>query len=201
MGGGAPVDTRIGLELYGNNEPGGGVYYPHQVLLLPSEVRYAIERSGALPSEIRMQAEQVGPLAPWGFGSYIPFESALQRAVRARPPILFGPAYGPRPPLPQPPPGPVPSAQVPPGQGYVRPKETMPAPNYIPPQMVDASLPAATLLQPNGTYEASEGIHYYPLRRHPTTAPASQPSLVSQLSTSTQGQATPRNQLTAIAKP
>src|SRR5260370_40232824 len=31
VGGGAPVDTRVGKELYGNNESSSVVYYPHQV--------------------------------------------------------------------------------------------------------------------------------------------------------------------------
>src|SRR5947209_16336701 len=113
VGGGAPIDTRVGKELYGNNESSSTVLYPRQVLLLPSEIRYAIQRSGALPSEIRTLADRIGPLAPYGRGSYIPSESALQIAARAQPPLLFGPAYGPRPQPPAPPPGPSPSEKVP----------------------------------------------------------------------------------------
>jgi hypothetical protein len=202
IGGGAPVDTRVGRELYGNNESSSAFYYPRQVLLLPSEIRYAIERSGALPSEIRVQADQVGPLAPYGVGSYIPAQSALQRAVRAKPPILFGPAYGPQPQPPAPPTGPVPSAQVPPGGGYTHPQEVAPAPapGYISQQALDASLPTGTFIQPNSTYEPVEGIHYYPLLRRPTTMPATQPSHASTPSASAQNVAS-HQRATQLAKP
>jgi hypothetical protein len=203
VGGGAPVETRVGLELYGNNAPSHVDHYPHQVLLLPSEIQYAIERSGALPSEIRVQADQVGPRAPYGVGSYIPAESALQRAVRAKPPILFGPAYGPQPQPPTPPPGPTPSAQVPPGNGYVHSNELFPgpAPDFLSQRAKDASLPAGTLVQPNSSYEPVESIHYYPLRRRPTLAPATQPSQVSPPSTSAQSQAASQERPIQPAKP
>src|SRR3954464_10940353 len=40
--------------------------------LLPSEARNAYYKSGALPSEIRMNFAAVGPLAPSGVRAYIP---------------------------------------------------------------------------------------------------------------------------------
>src|SRR4051794_21035251 len=68
------VQTRVGGELYGNNPNMGSVHYAarSQPNLLPSEARYATWRSGALPSEIAMNAAAVGPLAPNGAISYIP---------------------------------------------------------------------------------------------------------------------------------
>ena len=203
VGGGAPVDTRVGRELYGNNESSSLFYYPHQVLLLPSEIRYAIERSGAMPSEIRFQSDQIGPLAPYGIGSYIPEQSALQRAVRAKPPILFGPAYGPQPQPIAPPPGPVPSAQVPSLQAFAHPRELAPAPapDYISPHVLDASLPTGTFVQPNSSYEPVESIHYYPLLRRPTTAPATQPSAAAHPSLSAQRAVASRNQQIVSGKP
>jgi hypothetical protein len=92
-----PVNTRAGGELYGNNTSTGTVRYARQVGYLPSEVRYAQMRSGALPSEIRMGAAAQGPLSPTGAVGYIPAQSELQKAVKAAPPVLWGPAYGPKP--------------------------------------------------------------------------------------------------------
>jgi hypothetical protein len=203
VGGGAPVDTRVGRELYGNNDSSGLFHYTHQVLLLPSEVRYAIERSGAMPSEIRFRADQVGPLAPYGIGSYIPAESEFQRAVHAKPPILFGPAYGPQPQAPAPPPGPVPSAQVISGQAYVHAREFAPAPaiGYLSPQAMDASLPAGTFIRPYSSYDTAESIHNYPLLRRPTTAPTTQPTAAAQPSPSVQRAAASINQQTLSVNP
>src|SRR4051812_45385143 len=58
------TDRRPGVELYGNNS--NPQLRPFQTNPLPSETRMAIERSGALPSEVRFQAQQVGPLSPNG---------------------------------------------------------------------------------------------------------------------------------------
>jgi hypothetical protein len=41
-------------------------------MMLPSQQRYATWQSGALPSEVRMQARAVGPLSPSGSIAYIP---------------------------------------------------------------------------------------------------------------------------------
>jgi hypothetical protein len=203
VGGGAPVDTRVGRELYGNDESSGLFHYTHQVLLLPSEVRYAIERSGAMPSEIRFMADQVGPLAPYGIGSYIPAQSEFQRAVHARPPILFGPAYGPQPQTSAPPPGPVPSAQVIAGREYVHAREIAPAQavGYLSPQAMDASLPAGTFIRPYSSYDSAESIHNYPLLRRPTTAPTSQPAAAVHPSPSAQRVDASVNQQTPSVKP
>jgi len=40
--------------------------------MLPSQQRYAVMRSGATPSEIRMNAHQVGPMSPSGARAYLP---------------------------------------------------------------------------------------------------------------------------------
>lgn len=40
--------------------------------MLPSQQRYAVMRSGALPSEMRMNYNAVGPLAPTGAVAYLP---------------------------------------------------------------------------------------------------------------------------------
>jgi hypothetical protein len=90
-----PVNTRVGGELYGNNYNTGSVHY--QTAYLPSEVRFAELRSGALPSELRMNAAAVGKLSPEGAVAYIPAQSELQKAVKAPAPALWGPAYGKRP--------------------------------------------------------------------------------------------------------
>ncbi|HEY7089375.1 MAG TPA: hypothetical protein VH518_14860 [Tepidisphaeraceae bacterium] len=46
--------------------------------MLPSQVRYATWKSGALPSEVRMQANAIGPLAPSGSIAYIPPKPSYQ---------------------------------------------------------------------------------------------------------------------------
>ena len=85
------VNNRVGGEMYGNM---GSVRYTPQTNLLPSEARYATWRSGALPSEIRMNARAVGPLAPSGSIAYVPGPSPLQQAYKMPPPTLYNPAYG-----------------------------------------------------------------------------------------------------------
>jgi hypothetical protein len=92
-----PVNTRVGGEVYGNNTSTGTVRYSRQIGYLPSEVRYAEMRSGALPSEIRMNVLAEGALSPTGAVGYIPAQSELQKAVKAPPLVLWGPAYGPKP--------------------------------------------------------------------------------------------------------
>ena len=82
-----------GVELYGNNNREKAIKYPPQTGSLPSEVLIAIQRSGATPSELRTQADRVGPLSPNGSADYVPLISPLQRAVGANPPNLFGPAW------------------------------------------------------------------------------------------------------------
>jgi hypothetical protein len=89
------VNNRVGGELYGNNTNMGSVRYAAmtQTSLLPSEARYATWRSGALPSEIRMNALATGPLAPNGAISYIPSQSTVQAAMKLPQPDLYNPAY------------------------------------------------------------------------------------------------------------
>jgi hypothetical protein len=86
-----------GIELYGNNNREKPVLYPPQTEYLPSEILFATQRSGATPSEIRTQADRIGPLSPNGAADYIPLLSPLQRAMGATPPVLFGPAWQTRP--------------------------------------------------------------------------------------------------------
>lgn len=89
-----PVDTRVGGELYGNNgQPVRQQGY--QVQLLPSEERYAIWRSGVLPSELQLAGEAAGPLTPNGVLDYLPRQSPLQQASRMPVPQLFNPIYDP----------------------------------------------------------------------------------------------------------
>jgi hypothetical protein len=89
------VNNRVGGELYGNNTNMGSIRYGSytQTTVLPSEARYATWRSGALPSEIAMNARGVGPLAPNGAISYIPSQSSLQAAMKTPAPQLYNPAY------------------------------------------------------------------------------------------------------------
>lgn len=176
--GGAPVDTRVNRELYGNDRPTNVPLYGPQFEPLPSETLIATQRSGALPSEIRAQAEAVGPLAPYGAASYIPAESALQRASRVRPPALWGPTYngqrmatgtGTAAP------SPAPSVQqdVIPGERHL---DVPPSPQYVGPQV----MPSGYRLSANPDAFNREGTTTYRVlpRTHPlATQPATQPSL------------------------
>jgi len=79
------VNNRVGGELYGNNTNMGSVRYSSQQVLLPSEYRNAAWKSGALPSEMAMNARAVGPLPPNGAISYIPTQSPVQAAMKLPP--------------------------------------------------------------------------------------------------------------------
>lgn len=84
------VNNRVGGELNGNNTIGTVRYSAQsQTNLLPSEARYATWRSGALPSEIAMNNNAVGPLAPNGAISYIPRPSPVQTAMKTPQPALY----------------------------------------------------------------------------------------------------------------
>lgn len=85
------VDNRVNGELYGNDAVVKQQGY--QTRLLPSEERYAIWRSGVLPSELRMSQQAAGPLTPNGILDYLPQQSPLQQAAGMRPPQLYNPAY------------------------------------------------------------------------------------------------------------
>jgi hypothetical protein len=85
---GGPVNQPI----YGRGGGGGGgsVRYgyvgpsaPRSSNLLPSEVRNMHARSGALPSEIRMNYRSIGPAAPGGAAAYIPSGGAV--VIRSNP--------------------------------------------------------------------------------------------------------------------
>ena len=78
------VNRQVG-PIYGSSGGGGGsVRYgyvtpsvPTSSNLLPSEARNAIYRSGALPSEIRMNYRAAGPMAPGGYTAYLPTQSPV----------------------------------------------------------------------------------------------------------------------------
>jgi hypothetical protein len=96
LGGGQRVNNQVNTELYGNHTTQAPLYGP-QIQPLPSETRMAIQRSGALPSEILINSQAVGPLSPHGAMDYIPDQSPVQKAMGAKPINLWGPAYGPGP--------------------------------------------------------------------------------------------------------
>jgi hypothetical protein len=85
------VDNRVNGELYGND----AVMKEHgyQTRLLPSEERYAIWRSGVLPSELEIARRSAGPLTPNGILDYLPRQSTLQIAAGMPEARLFNPAY------------------------------------------------------------------------------------------------------------
>jgi hypothetical protein len=85
------VDNRVNGELYGNDAVVKQQGY--QTRLLPSEERYAITRSGVLPSELEMSQQAAGPLTPNGILDYLPAQSPLQRAAGMRPPQLYNRIY------------------------------------------------------------------------------------------------------------
>ena len=85
------VDNRVNGELYGNDAVTKQQGY--QTRLLPSEERYAITRSGVLPSELQMSQQAAGPLTPNGILDYLPAQSPLQQAAGMKAPQLYNRAY------------------------------------------------------------------------------------------------------------
>ena len=86
------VNNRVNPELYGGGTRGSMRYSNSS--LLPSESRYATWKSGALPSEVTMNARAIGPLAPSGSVAYVPGPSPVQQAMKLPQPQLYNPAYG-----------------------------------------------------------------------------------------------------------
>ena len=164
-------------ELYGNNKASNPPLYGPQSEPLPSESLLAIQRSGVLPSELRYAAESVGPLAPNGVMSYLPAQSAVQQALRSRPANLWGPAYGPQQEIPST--GtPAPTATVPGDAGVAKPG-IEPAPQYIPPTMIQPqAVQSGYRLSNDPSQFRGEGITTVRMlpRTHPATQPATQPS-------------------------
>jgi hypothetical protein len=178
QGGGTAVNTQVGQELYGNNTPSNPPLYGPQILPLPSETRFAIERSGILPSELLINSQIAGPLPQYGALSYIPFESPLQAAMKAPPPALWGPAYGPKRSAPSAAPGPVPSAQLNRDVQYPAGLRTpQPAPSqYIAPQQpIDRAVPTGYRVTPNSGPTPQEGTTIsrpIPSATRPSTRPS-----------------------------
>ncbi len=86
------VNTQLNNQVNGPPESTRN-YGPQQFELLPSERRFAFERSGMLPSEYRMNLESIGPLAPQGSVEAIEPQSLLQQELRLPPPVLYNPYY------------------------------------------------------------------------------------------------------------
>jgi hypothetical protein len=86
------ANNRVNPELYGGGAK-GSMRYSANTTLLPSEARYATWKSGALPSEVRMNYLATGPLAPSGSIAYIPGPSPVQQAMKLPQPQLYNPAY------------------------------------------------------------------------------------------------------------
>ena len=86
------VSNRVNPELYGGGAR-GSMRYASNTTLLPSEARYATWKSGALPSEVRMNYLATGPLAPTGSIAYVPGPSPVQQAMKLPQPQLYNPAY------------------------------------------------------------------------------------------------------------
>lgn len=141
----------IGQELYGNNNglsTGRYVYSP-QTSYLPSENRFAIERTGALPSELLLNRQAVGPLAPNGNASYVPQQSTIQQINHVPAPQLYNPAYRNSAPNSAAPGGPAaahsaPMPQFAPGTlNYpVRPSNASPNSYLVPPRRVPGTMPS-----------------------------------------------------------
>lgn len=173
-----------GTELYGNNNRDKPVRYPTQTGTLPSENLIAIQRSGATPSELRAQADRVGPLSPGGASDYIPALSPLQQAVGATPPVLYGPAWANSHAMTYRNTGPVPSGVINPDPlqaGINRSQATETSPLNVTPGPINTRQPINAQVSsghPVGSITAQEGtvsrpIHYI---RPPSTQPATQPS-------------------------
>jgi hypothetical protein len=176
-GGGTPVNNQVGGELYGNDKASNAPLYGPQILPLPSETRFAIERSGVLPSELLINSQLAGPLPQYGAMSYIPFESPLQAAMKAPPPALWGPAYGPQQPAPSAPPSPVPSPQLSRDVHYPANLHTAQPPpaQYVAPQPIQPQpIPTGYQISPNPAPTSPEGTTI--IRYLPTTRAATKPS-------------------------
>jgi hypothetical protein len=184
--------TRLpGIELYGNNNREKPVRYPPQTEYLPSEILLATQRSGATPSEIRTQADAIGPLSPNGRADFIPLLSPLQRAMGVTPPVLFGPAWQTRPVVTYNGKAPTPELNVtPPQPGTNAPgvnrSQVEPSPLDVTPKPVNPMQPLGGQMitaQPLGPVTVVNITVNRPLvRTHPatqpaTTQPAPQPSL------------------------
>lgn len=173
-----------GIELNGNNNRDKPVRYPTQTGYLPSEILIATQRSGATPSELRTQADAVGPLSSNGPADYIPGLSPLQRAVGATPPVLFGPAYFNSHAMSFRNAGPIPSGVINPDPvqaGINRAKSNETSPSNVTPGPVYTQQPVSTQIfsgRAIGPVTAQEGTVSHPLHylRPPSTQPTTQPS-------------------------
>jgi hypothetical protein len=73
------VNTRVNNPVYGGGST-GSVRYSNTSVAMPSEVRHAYWKSGAIPSEVRMNAAAIGPIPSGGSISYIPSKPSWQES-------------------------------------------------------------------------------------------------------------------------
>lgn len=123
------VITQVGGLQYSRDvayNANGTIRYGTQVGMLPSEIRYATERSGATPSELRARRNALGPGLPDPRG-YIPGPTPLQQLMRTPTVELYNPAN-----TPGPPPALAPNAPPLPQQTQVPAPSSPPNPNPPP---------------------------------------------------------------------
>lgn len=78
-----PASTQI----YGNSGAprfAGSIQIPSATYATPSEVRMAIHASGATPSELRANFNQIGPLTASGAISYVPYRPSAYEVISLR---------------------------------------------------------------------------------------------------------------------
>jgi hypothetical protein len=83
------VNRRVDNSLYGAGSAPSIKYSRNTSIAMPSEVRYAEIRSGALPSELAMNRAAMGPLASGGNIAYVPPQptwTQVRQQVAAAPP-------------------------------------------------------------------------------------------------------------------
>jgi hypothetical protein len=74
------VENRVNTALYSGGRVGSVRYTPAaSSQMLPSEFRYEAVRSGALPSDIRMNYAAIGPNAPGGYQAYLQNPNPIYR--------------------------------------------------------------------------------------------------------------------------
>ncbi|HTL30375.1 MAG TPA: hypothetical protein VL282_14185, partial [Tepidisphaeraceae bacterium] len=91
------VNPQVNRAIYSGGPPQSIKYsgYRNSSVAMPSEVRHAYWKSGALPSDIRMGYAALGPMAPGGPLAYIPQAgpSYMPQRSSAPPPAMGASAY------------------------------------------------------------------------------------------------------------